>query len=307
MKKKVVLWGTGGGYEGILNRILFEIKKGNISVEALVCKKKDIYCSKRDSFPIIPKEELTGISFDYLVITSKGCFAEIKTEAMNLGISERAIIDGSVFALPLFDFERYRQLLENPVTILSDDCWGGYVYHRLKLPFSSPLINILWNKDEYVKFIQDPSFYLNTELKLFREGDFKTGLAPIGELGHGEQTVKLQLIHNASFAEAKEQWNRRIKRINFKNLFVKMGFENCEQDSEKWLPIFSNIPYKKILFYSGGCAFDYIFRAKRFEWEQKRLPRVENYKHSDYMRLNYFMSIDLLKLLVEGKDYSREI
>lgn len=60
MSKKVIFWGAGGGYERILNQILFEIVKENISVEALVCKKEDIYCSKKDSFPIITKEKLAG-------------------------------------------------------------------------------------------------------------------------------------------------------------------------------------------------------------------------------------------------------
>ena len=43
------------------------------------------------------------------------------------------------------------------------------------------------------------------------------------------------------------------------------------------------------------------------KWYQKRAPRVETYSYSDYMRLNYFVGIDLLKLLVDGRDYSREI
>ena len=35
-----------------------------------------------------------------------------------------AIINGKIFALLLFDYNRYVQLIKNPVTILSDDCWG---------------------------------------------------------------------------------------------------------------------------------------------------------------------------------------
>lgn len=304
MNKKVILWGTGGGYEKILNQILFETAKGNISVEALVCRKEDIYCPRRDSFPIITKEELKGTDFDYLVITSQDCFAEIKKEAMDFGIPERIIIDGSVFSLPLFDFGRYCQLIENPVTILSDDCWGGYVYHRLKLPFSSPLINILWDESEYLEFIQDPIFYLGTELQVVREGDFKKGLAPVAQLGNAERNVKLRLIHNTSFAQAKEQWDRRIKRVNTGNLFVKIGIGKLWGE---WQHIFSDVPYKKISFCSEECASDYNFFTERFEWRQKKPPRAETYIYKDYMRLNYFLSIDLLKLLVDGKGYSREI
>lgn len=169
------------------------------------------------------------------------------------------------------------------------------------------MINILWDEGEYLEFIQDPIFYLGTELKLFREGDFKTGLAPVGQLGNGERKVKLQLIHNTGFAEAKEQWDRRIKRVNPRNLFVKMGVGHYGENHEKWQHIFSDVPYKKISFYSGECASDYNFFTERFEWQQKKPPRVETYIYNDYMRHNYFVSIDLLKLLVDGKGYSREL
>ena len=307
MNKKVVFWGRSGGYEGILNQILFEIEKGNISVEALVCEKEDIYCSQIDSFPIISKEELADVNFDYLIIHPGDDFAKIKKKVMGLGIPERAIINASVFTLPLFDFGRYGQLLENPVTILSDDCWGGAVYNRLKLPFSSPLINILWDKDEYSKFIQDPMFYLGTELKLFSEGNLKAGIAPIGQLGEEGRTVRLRLVHNTSFAEAKEQWDRRVKRVNAENVFVKMGFGCYEENCEKWLHIFSGVPYKKILFYSGESVSDAIFFTERFEWYQKNEPYVRTYSYVDYMLFNYFVSIDVLKLLVDGKDYSRDL
>ena len=56
MAKKVVLWGMGTDYEKLLNQIMFEIYKGNIIVEAVVCKKIDIFCGKRDGFRIITKE-----------------------------------------------------------------------------------------------------------------------------------------------------------------------------------------------------------------------------------------------------------
>lgn len=131
--KKVIIWGMGDNYERLLNQILFEIHKGNISIEAIACRKQDKYCSIRDGFPVIVKEEIKPDNFDYLIITSTKYFKEIKEEAKELGIEENRIINGQLFHQPLFDFAKYVSLIENPVTILSDDCWG--VWHTIDLVF----------------------------------------------------------------------------------------------------------------------------------------------------------------------------
>lgn len=122
---RVVLWGLGNDYEWLLNHILFEIHKGNMSVEGIVCREKDKYCSFKDGFRIISRDELMDIDFDFVIITSSKYYKEIKDEAILLGIKEKQIIRGQIIKLPLFDFERYVSLIRNPVTILSDDCWGG--------------------------------------------------------------------------------------------------------------------------------------------------------------------------------------
>ena len=123
--KKVIVWGIGNDYEMILNQLMYEILKKNLTCEALVCREKDIYADSKDGCRIIKKSEIMNFQYDYIVISSSQYFIEIKKEIMDLGIAESKVIDGSVFKQPLFDFGRYVSLLENPITILSDDCWGG--------------------------------------------------------------------------------------------------------------------------------------------------------------------------------------
>ena len=83
--------------------------------------------------------------YDYLIISSSRYFKEIKKDALEMGVDSNRIIDARVFKLPLFDFAEYVSLIQNPVTILSDDCWAGYAYNRLGLPFTSLLINTYWD------------------------------------------------------------------------------------------------------------------------------------------------------------------
>ncbi len=303
--RKCIVWGIGDDYEKILNQLLFEIHKGNITIEALVCRKQDQYCSSKDGFPVITKEEIHEITFDYLIITSLRYFKELKNEAIALGVPENQIIDGQKLLLPFFDFQRYSRLIENPVTILADDCWSGYAYHRLGLPFSTPLINIYWNPDEYAKFILDPLFYLSTELTMVTEGDLRTGVSPVGLLGDADRNVKLQFVHNADFAEARHQWDKRMARINPDNLFIKMGLTVTEKNKHLYLEAFEKVPYHKILFYFGAEEVEGAFKTERFIWRQKSQARVDTFNYNDYLRGNYWWDLDLLKLLTGDKNYSR--
>lgn len=303
---KCIVWGIGNSYDKILNQILFEIHKGNISIEALVCCKEDKYSSSRDGFPIITKEEINNVDFDYVVIASNSFFKEIRNEALQLNIEESKIIDGRKFQLPLFDFKRYSQLIQNTITILSDDCWGGYAYNRLGLPFSSPLINIYWERNEYAKLIVDPLYYLNSELTVIEYGDLRKGITPIGQLGDKNRNVKLNFTHNVDFNEAKIQWDRRKKRINPNNLFVKMGFLSSDQNKQSYLDAFEHVPYNKILFYNGDEDIKGAFKTERFIWRQTKLKRVEHSNYNDFVRLSYYRELDLLKLLTSETNYSRE-
>lgn len=305
-KERCIIWGMGKDYESILNQINFEIYKGNIEVIAIVCRKVDKYCEKRDGFPIILKEELIELDFDYVIISSSLFFKQIREEAVQLGIEQSKIINGQIFKKPLFDFQSYSELIRNPVTIITDDCWGGMVYHYLELEFTSPLINTSWEKDEYAKFIQDPLFYLGTDLTMVREGNLMEGICPIGGLGKDEKSVKIHFVHNVDFNEAKQQWDRRMKRINENNLFVKMGFNVSDKNAKIYLKAFEECKYKKILFYNGNESIEGKYSTNRFIWHEKRAARVDYFAYWDYMRANYLFSIDILKLLTGEKDYARE-
>ena len=123
--EKCVVFADDMEYESIINQLLYEMNKGNMELCAIVCNEGDKYCSSRDGFPLIYLNEVDSSGFDWFIIADEQKYAQIKRNAMKQGVSEKKIINGKVFKLPLFDFRRYIQLLRCPVTILSDDCWGG--------------------------------------------------------------------------------------------------------------------------------------------------------------------------------------
>lgn len=304
--RNILLWGMGEDYEKLINLIKFEELKGNMHVVGIICREKDRYCLKKDGYDIFLKDDITNLCFDFIVITSSRYYKEIEKEILDLGIGQQKVIDGSVFYLPLFDFGKYAQLKENPVTILSDDCWGGYVYHRLKLPFTSPLINIYWDKDQFAYFMRKPKFYLDTELQMVSEGDIRKGLTPVASLGRGNDKVLLNFVHSLTFEDAKKQWERRITRINWDNIFVKFGLlSNVDSElKEISQEAFDNCEYKKIFaFYGDDIRGSY--ETERFIWSEKNNKNVKYIHFVDYFRNFYAYDIDVLKLLVDGRGFRR--
>lgn len=122
---KCIVWGMGNDYEQIINQIKFEELKGNIKIVALVAKENEIFASKRDGYSVISKFGLVNKEYNTVIISSSKYYSEILSEISKLGITNKKIVNGKIFGYPLFDYDRYRRLIEEPVTILSDDCWGG--------------------------------------------------------------------------------------------------------------------------------------------------------------------------------------
>ena len=306
--RRCVIWGAGDAYEAVINQIKFEELKGNLCCVAVLSKSMARFIKKRDGYDVIGKEELNTVEFDYLIIAANDAYEEILTEAVAMGISREKIISSKTLGIPNFDFNRYASLRENPVTILSDDCWGGYVYHMLDLPFTSPLININWPRDSFCRFIQDPFYYLDQPLRMEQEADPRKNLTPICRLGDGEKSVRLDMVHASTFQKAEKLWHKRKERINRNRVFIKFGFDGTDPQSWEYLNVFDQLPYPKICIYSGETSVKDVIYMKRFEKDWYRGKRIEFGTYKDWFRQekNFAKTIDVLKLLNGERDYIRE-
>lgn len=311
---KVIIWGIGDDYEKIYNQLLFEQYKGNIEIVALVARKEDIYVNRKDGYVILVKEQLKEYQYDYVIITSSRFFNEIVKDAVSMGIERKKIINGKVFSISNFDFIRYSNLIENPITIISDDCWGGYMYNLLGLPFSSPTINLAFPKDSFIKFIQDIKYYLEQPLSMLRESNLRERHYPRGIIGENDKQIIIHFMHALSFADAKEQWNKRKARVNYENIFVKMAINGDQAYQQEYLEAFRNISYKKICFFAGienwskDIPITYLtrFEAVNFIGNNKRY--ICDYSYDAYVRniYNLLYSMDIFKLLNGESDFMRE-
>lgn len=143
-------------------------------------------------------------------------------------------------------YER-KQIKNTDFTILSNTCIGGVISHDLGLRFLSPTVNLYIRPEEFVRFLENLEYYLSLEL-VETEHPAKYPVAKLGD-------ITLYLKHYNTFAEAKEKWEERKKRINYHNLYVMMTDRDFSPP-DAWrkacpkevLEKFDRLQYKKVCF-----------------------------------------------------------
>lgn len=110
-------------------------------------------------------------------------------------------------------------------TIISNNCTGGYIYQHFGLRYNTPTAGLFFSTKDFVKFCKDIKHYLDCEIK-FEElscskRDSEERKYPVGML----DDIKIHFLHYKSKEEARDKWERRVARINLKNLC----FMYCEQ------------------------------------------------------------------------------
>ncbi len=117
----------------------------------------------------------------------------------------------------------------NNVTIISQNCIGGVLYHDIEHEFLSPTINLFFYAEDFIKFTTNIKKYLKKKLITKIENKIV-----IGQLGD----VKIIFLHYDSEEQAQKKWNERVKRINYSKIFIistdRDGFnEECFENFKK--------------------------------------------------------------------------
>lgn len=143
--------------------------------------------------------------------------------------------------------ERDRKRLTEKIkttSIISMNCTGGIISHNLGLQFLSPTVNLYMNAEDFIKFCENLSYYI--EINKFEKctdkniiGDRTYPLAYLGDL-------TLYLVHYSSVEEAEKKWNERKQRINWDNIAI----FNTDREgmTEELRNRFEKLPYRKVMF-----------------------------------------------------------
>ena len=176
-------------------------------------------------------------------------------------------------------------------TVISNNCWAGSVYRWLNLPYMTPTAGLYFFAEDYVKFLSNLRYYCSIEVQELdlKDSNYKDIIekkgqqnVPLGKL----DDIEIVFLHYPTFAEAKEKWERRCKRICWENLIVKNAEMNgCTPEQIK---TFDKLPYdRKFIF----TTRDYGIESQIIFKEYMGKEQVKD----DTTRFNKY--VDIVKLL----------
>lgn len=132
-------------------------------------------------------------------------------------------IKKTIIKLLSFFYLKYlrKGITKNDFSIISNDCCGGVIYHRIGKKFCSPFINLFIHHDDFIELLSNLNDYLNEDLiEKPSQSDY-----PIGTLGK-RRTIEIHFLHYANFTHAKECWERRKKRLIKEKMIVIFNLTN---------------------------------------------------------------------------------
>jgi uncharacterized protein (DUF1919 family) len=196
-----------------------------------------------------------------------------------------------------FNAKKRRELLkDNNFTIISNNCWGGFIYQSYGLSYQSPTIGLYFIADDYIKFLSDLKYYTSQKLEFIKPENSKRYDVMKNVGGYGTHVVgkiddiEIYFLHYHSEEEAYEKWTRRCKRINWNKLLVKMNDQNfC---TEKNIKAFDKLEFDNKIFFSSK-KHDKI-KSEIFLSESEGQKEVnafqEPYGKSKYIDLNGYIN-----------------
>lgn len=199
---------------------------------------------------------------------------------------------------PLFSKFRIKKLKklnrDTEITIISNNCWGAHVYRFFGIPYNSPTIGLFMYAPDFIKFIYNIKEYVKKELVFIKHEDSihhdelvkvggRNATCPIAKCGD----IEIIFLHYNSPQEAKEKWERRVKRINWNNMLYKFSeMNNC---TEKELIAFDKFPEKKkVVFVTRDYGLQSQVIHKKFFMQDTILDDTTYFR--DYVNLYTLVS-----------------
>lgn len=156
--------------------------------------------------------------------------------------------------------KRRTKLKNTDFTIIANNCWAGTIYEAYHLPKGSPTIGMFFMAKDYIAFLSDLKGFIGGKLTFIKpeesrwkdmpqvSADKRFGQYPIGVLSNGKNSIEIFFLHYHSEQEAREKWERRIRRINWDKLLVKFNDQNGCTETD--VNDFMKLPFKNKVFFT---------------------------------------------------------
>ena len=186
------------------------------------------------------------------------------------------------------------RLKNHKPTIIASNCIGTFIYYDMKIKYQSPTINLSFDMNDYVRFLENLEWYLQQPVVPYEDDRFDYPCGMIGD-------VEIRFNHYKTIEEAISKWERRKQRIDWDNLFIMaIDGDECTYDSIKR---FDAMPFEnKVIFtHKPYPEFKSAYYLKGFE-DLKEVYRPTDFKNQFFIR-RYMDQFDYISFLNrEGKN-----
>ena len=147
----------------------------------------------------------------------------------------------SRFSRPKLNSIIEQKLAGKNFTIFSNNCLGGVFYHDAGRQFTSPTINLAFDGEDFIKFLEAPEKYYKKNFSFFTWEGHNYPLAKV-------EDIEVRFVHYKTEEECIQKWNTRFERIDWDHIFV-VATDVDGMYQPQWLERFDKLPYKnKIMF-----------------------------------------------------------
>lgn len=144
---------------------------------------------------------------------------------------------------------------QDDFTIVSNNCWGTFIYKKFGLNYQSPFINLLIFAPDYIELLENFSLNILNDISFIEHKDskHKDELIALGiyeqnyPIGILDNKYELHFLHYTLQEDAKDKWLRRVKRMNMNKLIFK--FSDGDKFEDSMAKRFDDLKFKnKICF-----------------------------------------------------------
>jgi uncharacterized protein (DUF1919 family) len=132
-------------------------------------------------------------------------------------------------------------------SIIACDCWGGYVYQDLEIPYQTPFVNLYLHLPCFLGFLENFEVAIRAPLEFVEESRYNGKVSfPVGLI---MGAYEIHFMHYHSREEAREKWNRRRERVvqDIDDCFFML--KHLEANRAEDLRRFIRLPFRnKVLF-----------------------------------------------------------
>lgn len=157
--------------------------------------------------------------------------------------------------------EARKKFEKKTLSILSQQCIGGVIYHDMGMQFLSPTINLYLNAKDFLTMVENIEYYMKLPVDMKMEN---------GKIVGYLEDLRIVFMHYTEIENAKQKWEERKTRILWDKIFVicsdRDGFD------EECFERFQKLKYPKALV------------ARNPKWKNEKFcVYLEKYSEEEYI------------------------